>query len=278
MKYGIAQWCFPNGLYAFRVAAEAGYEGIQVETGLDSNGYYLCDPLMRKIYREESDRYNMEIISVVDNDLMYIGCQGARNETEYKKSILAIDLTIETAAALGCKKMMLPMFFRSQIHMSKPETFDRAVEVLKYACHHASDMGVIVQVETSIPAKNQRVLMEAVDMPNLTNFYDFQNLYWYEGLDALQELPDLMPLNGEEMHLCDGWGVLSKDTNGGRLLGEGEAHFEEQMKIICEYGWDGWLIVENGYHLPSLRNRGSYEELSKYDLETVKSTVQKYSL
>jgi len=277
MRYGITQWCFPNGLYAFRAAAEAGYEGVQVETGLDSNGYYLCDPLMRKIYREEAGRYNMEIISVVDNDLMYVGCQGDRDGEEYKKSVRAIDLTVETAADLGCKKIMLPMFFRSQIHLDRPETFDRAVEVLKYACRHASDMGIIVQVETSIPAQNQRDLMKAVDMPNLTNFYDFQNLYWYEGLDALQELPGLMPLNGEEMHLCDGWGIMTKDTNGGCLLGAGEAHFEEQMKIICEYGWDGWLIVENGYYLPSLRNKGSYEKLSKCDLAAVKSAVQKYS-
>lgn len=276
MKYGITQWCFPNGLYAFPMAAEAGYEGLQVETGLDTNGYYMRDKAVQRIYLEESKRWNVEIISVVDNDMMYVGCQGNRDEEEYKKSMKAIEMTIDTAVDLGCKSIMLPMFFRSQIHMDRPETYDRAVSVLQYACKRAREAGVLVQVETSIPAGNQLELMKAVDMPNLKNFYDFQNLYWYDGLDALQELPGLMPVNGEEMHLCDGWGMMTKDTNGASLLGQGDAHFEEQMRMIGQYGWDGWLIVENGYYLPSLRGKGLYPELARRDLETVKEAVAKY--
>lgn len=277
MKYGITQWCFPNGIHAVRLAAQAGYEGIQIESGLDSNGYYMCDPDMRTIYLEESKRWNMELISVVDNDMMYVGCQGDKDGEEFKKSRRAIELTIDTAVAMGCRNIMLPMFFRSQIYSDRPETFDRAVEVLQFACRRAKEEGVLVQVETSIPAQEQLALMKAVDMPNLVNFYDFQNLYWYDGLDALKELPGLMPVNGPEMHLCDGWGMMSANTNGAQLLGTGDAHFEEQMKIICEYGWDGWLIVENGYHLPSLRGKGTYLELARRDLKTTRSLVGKYS-
>lgn len=276
MKYGITQWSFPNGLYAFQLAAEAGYEGVQVETGLDSNGYYLRDKTMQRIFLEESKRQNIEIISVVDNDMMYVGCQGSKDDEEYKKSIKAIDMTLQTGVDLGCKSIMLPMFFRSQIYVDRPQTYDRAVEVLRYACRKAEDLGLTVQVETSIPAELQLRLMRDVDMPNLTNFYDSQNLYWYDGLNALEELPLLMPVNGGEMHLCDGWGMMTKNTNGAQMLGCGDAHFEEQMKIICEHKWNGWLIVENGYHLPSLREKGSCVELAKRDLETCKAMVDKY--
>ena len=88
MKYGIAQWCFPNGQYAFALAEKAGYDGVQVETGLDSNGYYMRDKGMQRIYLEAAKRHRQEIISVVDNDLMYVGCQGKKDEEEYKPSIL----------------------------------------------------------------------------------------------------------------------------------------------------------------------------------------------
>lgn len=277
MKYGLTQWCFPNGLYAFELASQAGYDGVQVETGLDSNGYYLREKTLQRIFLEQSKRWNVQMISVVDNDMMYVGCQGDKDGEEYKKSIKAIDFTIETAVDLGCNSVMLPMFFRSQIYPDRPQTYDRAVEVLKYACKRAQDVGVLVQAETSIPAKMQRCLMHDVDMKNLVNFYDSQNLYWYDGLDALKELPELMPLNGAEMHLCDGWGMMTPNTNGAQLLGEGSAHFEEQMEIICSSQWDGWLIVENGYYLPSLREQGSYVELARRDLQTCKAMVEKYT-
>lgn len=276
MKYGITQWAFPNGIHAMRFAAQAGYEGIQIESGLNTNGYYMNDPDMRAAYLEEAKRWNLEIISVVDNDLMYVGCQGDKDGEEYKKSRKAIEYTIDTAETMGCKRIMLPMFFRSQIYPDRPQTFDRAVEILQFACKSAEEKGILVQVETSISARQQIELMRAVNMRNLVNFYDLQNLYWYDGLDALQELPALMPVNGPEMHLCDGWGMMSSNTNGAQLLGTGDAHFEEQMKIICEFGWDGWLIVENGYYLPSLRGKGKYQDLARIDLETTKRIVEKY--
>lgn len=280
MKYGIAQWCFPGGgLYAVRFAAEAGYEGLQVETGLSSNGYYMYNKAMQYAYLEDCKRYDIKLISVVDNEIMHVGIQGNQDEGEYKTALKALDMTIETAVGLGCGKIMVPLLFQSQIHPNNPKTFERAVEVMQYACRRAADVGVLVQVETSIPAKMQLDFLRAIGASNLTNYYDFQNLYWYDGLNALQELPELMPVNGDEMHLCDGWGTLaSGGPNGGALLGEGETHFESQMKIISGFGWDGWLIAENGYYLHSFKDKGDPYALAKKDLATMKAAVQKHSM
>ena len=277
MKYGVTQWSFPNGLFAFDIAKAAGFDGVQIESGLESTGYYLRDRTIQNLYLEKAKECGLEIISVVDNDMMYVGCQGDKGQEEYKQCLKAIDYTIETAVAMRCQRIMLPMFFRSQIDMNKHETFERAVEVLQSTCNKAQEVGILVQVETSISSQNQKELLKIVDKPNLVNYYDSQNLYWYDDLDAVKELEMLMPVNGPEMHICDGWGVMTPQTNGGKLLGMGEAHFEDQMKIICEYGWDGWLIVENGYYLPSLRKEGGYLELAMSDLNTLRNTVKKYS-
>lgn len=275
MKYGLTQWCFPNGLYAFELAAKAGYDGVQVESGQEATGYYLCDPSMQEIFKEAAKRCGQEIISVVDNDIMNVGCQGDKDSEEYRNCLKIIDKTIQTAKALGCERIMLPMFKHSQIKPNDPATYERAVEVLGIACDHAADYGITVETETSIPAVMQKQLMEDIGRKNLVNLYDTQNLYWYDGLDAVKELRELLPLNGPEIHVCDGWGTnMLSGTNGASLLGEGEGHFDEQIGIICAANWDGWLILENTYRKPAYAGKGTFLELAKRDLRTMQESVK----
>ena len=277
MKYGITQWSFPAGLYAVRFAAEAGYDGLQVESGSYENAYYMRDKSMQAAYLEDCARYGVELISVVDNDIMHVGIQGDRNGAEYERAIRGLDITLEVAVGLGCNKIMVPLFFQSQIHPRDKGTYQRAVDVMKETCRKAKAHGIVVQVETSIPADMQLELMREIDMPNLVNYYDFQNLYWYDGLDALKELPALMPVNGDEMHICDGWGTMADNgPNGGALLGEGKAHFLDQMKILGEHKWNGWLIAENAYYLESLREKGTPGALAQKDLAALKGAVAQY--
>lgn len=277
MKYGITQWSFANGIYALRLAAEAGFDGLQVETGCQTSGYYMREPEIQKMYLEDARRYGVELISVVNNDMMYVGCQGPKDGGEYKLSQKAISYTVETARDLGLNRIMLPFFHASQIHPDRPETFDRAVEVLKSACDQAASEGILVQAETSISTPRQRALLDAVGAKNLVSFYDTQNLYWFDGLEALNELPGMIPMNGPEMHLCDGWGRIPDLTNGAAPLGEGTANIEAQVRMICQSGWDGWLITENNYYYEPFWGKGSMLELAKRDLATVRRLVAQYS-
>ena len=92
----------------------------------------------------------------------------------------------------------------------------------------------------------------------------------------MKELPGLLSLNGPEMHFSDGWGFKKPGGNGALLLGEGSGHFEEQIKMICESKWDGWMIVENNYYLPTMYERFDCLTLAKRDLETLKCMVQSH--
>ena len=182
-----------------------------------------------------------------------------------------------TAKTLGLARIMLPFFHASQIHPSKPETFDRAVEVLSKTCARAAEEGILVQAETSISTELQVKLINAVGAKNLVSFYDSQNLSWFDGLEALDELPGMLPINCPEIHLCDGWGRIPENSNGATLLGEGTANVEAQVKMICESGWDGWLITENNYYYEPFWGKGAAQALARRDLEAVKGWVAKYA-
>ena len=277
MKYGITQWSFPgNGLYAIRFASEAGYDGLQLELGYNRNGYYLKDPYMQSVYKEEARKYNIEFMSVVDMELMEIGIMGERDGAELHQAVRAIHDTVDTAKAMGCKKIMLPFFMKSQLKPHDREGFDRVVQVLTDACDYAAEYGITVQMEVSVNAEETIALYHAVDRKNLRNYYDSQNLAWYYGLEPTEELPQLLPYCGDEIHVCDGWGVATTGTNGCALLGTGTSHFDEQIQLLAERDWDGWLIVENCYYKEVLRNIGNPYELSEKDLKILKSTVAKY--
>ena len=132
MKYGITQWSFPGyGLYAVKQAALAGYEGLQLECGRQSYGYYLTSRLIRDSYKEDAKRYGIEFMSVVANDIMFISCQGNKAEQEYVDSVKSIDLTIQAAIDMECSKIMLPFFHKSQIRYEDEGSFDRAVRVVR---------------------------------------------------------------------------------------------------------------------------------------------------
>ena len=278
MKYGITQWSFPGyGLYAVKQAALAGCEGLQLECGRQSYGYYLTSRLIRDSYKEDAKRYGIEFMSVVANDIMFISCQGNTAEQEYADSVKSIDLTIQAAIDMECSKIMLPFFHKSQIRYEDEGSFDRAVRVVRETAEKAMGYNLTVEVETTLSAKRMIRFLNEVDMPNVNNFYDSFNLYWFDELNGKEELPELIPYNGDEIHLCDGFGTLANGgPNGGRLLGEGDGEFDAQMKILGDSHFDGWLILENVYFDPNFSGMGDSIELAKRDLKIVKNAVDKY--
>jgi len=57
-KFACTQWGMPGeGLYAVRVAAEAGLDGLQIEIASHENGYPLLQKTVREGYMEDSERY-----------------------------------------------------------------------------------------------------------------------------------------------------------------------------------------------------------------------------
>jgi len=278
MKYGITQWSYPgNGIYAMRFVAQAGYDGMQIELGDYTNGYYLKNKEMQDIYLEEAERYGLEFPSIVLNDMMRIGILGPKDGDEYKITVDAIDLCISVADQMKIDTIMLPAFHASQIETDGD--LARMAEVLKDTCMKAQKYRITIETETALTAEKHIEMVKSVDMPNLNTFFDSQNLSWFYGYSQTENLIKLLPYLGKQLHLCDGWGLCKDDIpkgkcpNGGAILGTGEGEFFEQMKILGENSFDGWMITENMYWCVPLNSLGNPYDLAKKDLDIVKKAV-----
>ena len=273
MKYAITQWSYPGkGFYAIRFAAQAGFDGLQIELGDLDNGFYMKNKELQQVYMEEADKYGIQFPSIVLNDIMRHGFLGPKNEDDYKIALDSIDMILEAAYAMKLNSIMIPSFFESQI--LNADHFNRTVEVLTDTCMKAQKYDISVESETSLSADMQIKLMQQVNMPNLKTFFDTQNLFWYDGLSQTENLTKLIPYLCNQIHVCDGWGRLKDGgPSGGRLLGTGDAEFYEQMKILGEHHFDGWLIIENIYRKKPLYDEGNPYELAKKDLQTLKKAV-----
>lgn len=280
MKYGIVQWSYPgNGLYAMRYVAQAGYDGMQLELGGYGDGYYLQNKQLQEIYLEEAERYSLEFPSIVLNDMMTIGILGPKDEDEYKTAIDSIDLCLSVADQMKIDSVMLPSFIASQILTD--EHFERTIEVLKDTCVKAQKYQISIETETALSAEKQIELMNRIDMPNLNYFFDSQNLGWFHGHSQTDTLRKMYPYMCKQIHLCDGRGHYEDNDreaspNGGAILGTGEGEFFEQMKILGELQYDGWMITENVYWRKPLRDQGNPYELAKKDLDIVKKAVAEW--
>ena len=273
MKYAIAQWCYPGkGIYSIRLAAQAGFDGIQIELGDYTNGYYMQYREIQGMYLEEAEKYGVEFPSIALNDIMRHGFLGPKDDDDYKLAMDSVDMILDVAVSMNLDSVTVPSFFESQIN--SVEDFDRTVEVLKYICSNALKSGISVGSETSLSAERQIELIRQVDMPNLKTFFDTQNLFWFDGLAQTENLTKLMPFLGNQMHVCDGLGRYKDGgPSGGYILGKGDAEFFEQMKILGENHYDGWLISENLYWKKPLCDTGNPVELAKIDLEVMRTAV-----
>jgi sugar phosphate isomerase/epimerase len=211
---------------------------------------------------------------------MRIGFLGPKDCDDYKIAIDSIDMCLSVADRMKIDTIMIPSFFENQMHTD--EHFERTVEVLKDTCIKAQKYNITVETETPLPAEKQIELMKAVDMPNLNTFFDSQNLVWFEGYSQTENLIKQFPYLGKQIHLCDGNGFYKDNSregspNGGYILGTGNGEFFEQMKILMENNFDGWLITENMYWRKPLYDMGNPYELAKKDLDIVKEFVNNWA-
>ena len=99
--------------------------------------------------------------------------------------------------------------------------------------------------------------MKAVEMGNLSTFYDSQNYYFFNGYSQKETLEKLYPYICDQMHVKDGPGMDGKGgIMSGALLGQGDSDFAATADILKENKFSGWLILENYYYMEPLRSLG----------------------
>jgi sugar phosphate isomerase/epimerase len=153
---------------------------------------------------------------------------------------LAIAAGVRAAHDLGLDLVQLPAFEGGFVRTA--EERENLADALRFACRVDADFGVTVSSENVLDPDEFRELRERVDADNFRLFFDMQNYRLNRGLDQLHVLGELYD---------DVVQVHAKDGVDGRLssaiVGSGDARVADQIQLLLERGYEGWITLENFY-------------------------------
>jgi 2-epi-5-epi-valiolone 7-phosphate 2-epimerase len=267
IKLGICQFSLPvDGPYCCKVAAELGFDGIQLDIIHNNKNYLsLSKKFVQEAYLEAGKAYGISFPSIAVRELDEFSMLDEQNNT----ASLAINTAIEAAEAMKIPIVLIPNFEKSEIKTEND--FNNAVEVLRKMCNYAIDKKITIATENLLSVEEMQKLFNKVNCPNLKLYFDTQNHFLHKGYDMPSMLKKLFPLVCE-VHVKDG---KDKDLSGA-LLGEGDTDFFGSMEVLKKNNYSGWIITENYYDLKplSLKNNDPLK-LIKKDLNTLKTIFQK---
>lgn len=249
-RIGICEWTLPvSGPYVFKVAKEAGYDGVQIRIGPWEKRFPLAQRVTQQAFLEEAARFGMEIPSIAARVTDWFSMFAPEGSEEHDIVVQGITVAIEAAGAMGVPTVLVPAFVRSEANT--PAKVASLVKHLQWACDVAADSGVVIATENVFSVDATVQLFESVDRENLKLYFDLQNYYLHTGAHTPSLIEPLLPFFAE-VHAKDGKnGDLS-----GAPLGEGDVSLRESIDELKRLGYDGWVVNENYYDVPPLVGPG----------------------
>jgi len=211
----------------FDLAAKIGLDGVQLGiSGNDQQTLKLRRPEVQREYLATAQRAGVAIVGTA--------CQFRRPlKTEPVAAIILHDW-IEVTRNLGAKVILVPFFGQPNIvDVNVKEEFDRLVAVLKELAPRAEKQGVILGLENTLSAIDNRKILDAVQSPAVKVYYDIGNST-NNGHPVLEEIRSL----GSEL-ICE---FHIKD--GKNLLGQGKIDVPGVAAAIRSINYKDWLVLE----------------------------------
>ncbi|MGI6168231.1 MAG: sugar phosphate isomerase/epimerase family protein [Christensenellales bacterium] len=270
VKLGICNFCTPGvGVFAPRIVAEAGLDGMSVEYGTYEQGFPLTQPYLQQLYLEEQQKYGI--------DYPNVGCSGfdfipfhARPGTKYYGIVRdALKNAVKAAANMGIPMVFVPGFNESEV--KSQEDLEYAASMFQYFCDEAGEKGISVGYENQLSAKEQHTIFELVDRPNFGMFYDSNNFYFQKGWNQAEILDATYDIMLPQLHVKDG----KKGSIASAILGSGDTDFYATIDVLKKKEYKGWLILENLYYLSPMRDlHEDWFELMRQDVAALKAAVR----
>lgn len=240
----------------FKTAAEIGFDSIEwiVEEPLATNS------LMSKVG-------NMEVISVIENTQVQVNFICAdifmgnplydfNKEGLFDKVKLLNEITLR-AKEVGASCVEIPFVDNSSLNTA--DKIHKAVEVLQASLNYATDIDMVLALETDLDSENQVNLVAEINHKSLRLNYDIGNSASL-GYDPIVELDAYGKLIAN-VHIKDR--VLGGSTVP---LGEGSADIPRVLNHLSDIGYQGDFILQAA-------RRGDDVLAAKGYLEKVKSWI-----
>jgi L-ribulose-5-phosphate 3-epimerase len=228
----------------FAAARAAGLDGVE----LGVQGEYPADPFWDAATRRRlAEQAAADGIALPSPILSTVGrLDFPEDATARALGLEMTRATILACAEVGITVMMIPCF--KQHRFTTIAQIERATADLRLLAPMAEDAGVVIGLETLLPAGANRWLLEAVHSPALRLYYDAANTARY-GWDPLFEIPKLAhTICQHHVKPADvplgGMVPAGRAPNPPMRLGEGTWNLRATVAAILATGYDGWLILE----------------------------------
>jgi sugar phosphate isomerase/epimerase len=241
IKLGVAEWSLPiDGPWGCRVAADSGLDGVQLDVGDASRGFPLSRKSSQDAWQQAASDAGIELISVAVNALCRHGMNVRPDSADGRLARAAIAAGIRAARELGLDLVQLPAFEGGFVRTA--EERENLADALRFACRLAADAGITVSSENVLDPDQYRELRDRVAADNFRLFFDMQNYVLNRGLDQVHVLDELFD-DVAQAHAKDGVdGRLSS-----AIVGTGDARVAEQIQLLIDRGYSGWITLENFY-------------------------------
>jgi predicted neuraminidase/sugar phosphate isomerase/epimerase len=229
-------------LGAFQLAKTVGADGIELDMGglgdRETFDNQLVNDTIRQQFLDMSGNLNVEIAS--------LGMTGfyAQSFAKRPTAVRAVGDCIRTMRQMNVKVGFLPLGVQGDL-TKNPELRPAIVERLKEVGKMARDSGVVIAIETSLPAREEVKLLKDIGSPAIKICFNFANPL-AGGLDLYKELEILGAGRIGEIHCTNKDGVW--------LENDPQIDLKKVRQVLDKMKWSGWLIIERSRDAKDPRN------------------------
>ncbi len=229
-------------LGAFQLTRDLGADGVEVDMGSlgerETFDNQLAMPDVRKQFLERARELNLEIPSLAMSGFY------AQSFAERPTVPRMLQDCLETMKPMNAKVAFLPLGVRGDL-VKHPELRPAILARLKAVAPKAEQAGVVIGIETTLPAPDEVRLLGEIGSPAIRSYFNFANAL-QAGRDLLAELRILGRERICQVHCTDEDGVLLQDNR--RL------DLRAVKQTLDEMAWTGWLVVERSRDARDSRN------------------------
>lgn len=229
-------------LGAFQLARAIGADGVEVDMGglgdRETFDNQLAKPEVRGQFLAKAKELNLEICS-----LAMTGFFAQSFATRPTVPRMMQDC-VDTMQQMNVKVAFLPLGVPGDL-LKHPELRPAIVGHLQVAGKIAAAAGVVIGVETSLPAAEEVMLLADVGSPGVKSCFNFANAAKY-GRDIPTELRTL----GRD-HICQ---IHCTNEDGVWLENDPQIDLPKIKQTLDALGWRGWLVAERSRDKHDPRN------------------------
>ena len=239
-------------LGAFQLTKDIGADGVEIDMGglgdrptFDSK---LGDPVVRQQFLSKAAELNIAISSIAMSGFY------AQSFAERQGVDKMVQDCIDTMVQMKVKIAFLPLGVEGDL-IKHPELRPAIVERLKAVGVKATQAGVIIGIETALPAAEEVKLLDEIGSPAIRSYFNFSNAL-QSGRDLYQELRTL------GKRICQ---IHCTDTDGVLLQHNPRIDMRKVKRTLDKIGWRGWLVIERSRDANDVRNvKGNFGANTAY--------------